>query len=461
MDKLLIISADDHAGARAADYVPYFEPKYREAARGQIAEEAEFMEISRPFATFSPEALDLIDERNAIRSGGEEGGWDLGRRLKELDAEGCAAEIVHAGHQRQMCPFFTPISRAYPGELRSAGARAHHRWFVDAMGSARDRIFGVADPGACLDMNAAVEELNWCADHGFIAIGCPGVIWDEGLPPLYDSYYEPFWKACTERTLVLSVHTGWGAQQGRFFAFQERIMADPSLADMLARGEIQEFIQKTRALQGAPKVDIAPRAAFWQLILGGVFDRYPELKITFSELRSDWLPATLSYLDERFSKERGRAKLKPSEYFQKQAYIVPSAPRLSELAQRNDIGIGRMMFGIDYPHPEGTWPNSLDWLRGVLADCTEYEARRFCGENALECYELNGPALRKIAARIGPDLSNIVGGKKKLSSNVTAQFDARAGYSQPAESVDRSLLLRHLDADLAAAPPAQALRARA
>lgn len=450
MEKLLIISADNHAGARAADYVPYFEPQYREAAKGQIAEEAEFMEIARPFGTFSAEALDAIDERNAIRSGGEEGGWDLKRRLKELDDEGCAAEIVHAGHQKQMSPFFTPISRAYPGDLRSAGARAHHRWFVDAMGGAKHRIFGVADPGSCLDMDAAVKELHWCADHGFIAIGCPGTIKDEGLPPLYDSYYEPFWKACVERNLVLSVHTGWGAKQGRFFAFHEKVKADPKLAEMVSRGQIQEFIQKTRELQGAPPVDIAPRQVLWQVILGGVFDRYPTLRITFSELRSDWLPATLRYLDERFMEERGAAKLKPSDYFRKHGYIVPSAPRRSELAQRQEIGIERMMFGVDYPHPEGTWPNSLDWLRGVLADCNEYEARRFCGENAVECYGLDASALRAIAARIGPDISDIISGEKTLAPEVIAQFDARAGYSHPAENVDRGLLLKYLDPDLAA-----------
>src|ERR1700688_3078199 len=104
MDKLLIISADNHAGAPAADYVPYFEPQYREAAKGQIAEEQEFIDISTPFASFPPEALEVIDDRNAIRSGGENGGWDVHRRLKELDDEGVAAEIVHAGKQNQLTP---------------------------------------------------------------------------------------------------------------------------------------------------------------------------------------------------------------------------------------------------------------------------------------------------------------------------------------------------------------------
>jgi len=449
MDKLLIISADNHAGALAAEYIPYFEPQYREAAKGQIAEEREFIEISTPFASFPPEALEVIDERNAIRSGGEDGGWDVNRRIKELDDEGVAAEIVHAGKQNQLTPFFTPIGRAYPGELRSAGARAYHRWFVDAMAPARDRVFGVADPGACLDMDAAVKELHWCADHDYIAIGCPGTIRDEGLPPLYDAYYESFWKACVDRGLVLSVHTGWGSDQGRFFKFKDLLDANPRLADDVAQGDVEEFIKATKAAGGVT-TDIAPRRAFWQLILGGVFDRYPTMKINFSELRSDWLPATLDYLDERFEQEGRVSKLKPSEYFRRQGYITPSSPRPAELAQRNEIGIDRMMFGVDYPHPEGTWPNSLDWLRGVFADVSEHEARRFAGENAVECFGLDGAHLREIAARVGPDVGDIIGGKKELSASVIDHFHARAGYKTPAEVVDRDLLRETVDADLSA-----------
>jgi predicted TIM-barrel fold metal-dependent hydrolase len=245
------------------------------------------------------------------------------------------------------------------------------------------------------------------------------------------------------------VHTGWGSNQGRFFEFAKMLKANPRMADDVAKGDVEEFIKKTRAAQGII-VDIAPRRAFWQLILGGVFDRYPSLKINFSELRSDWLPATLDYLDERFERERGISKLKPSEYFKRQGYITPSAPRPTELAQRDRVGIERMMFGVDYPHPEGTWPNSLDWLRGVLADVNERDARRFAGENAVECFGLDGAHLRRIAARIGPEVDDIVGGKTKLSDPVIDHFHARAGYRTPAEQVDTNLLSQTLDADLSA-----------
>jgi hypothetical protein len=249
--------------------------------------------------------------------------------------------------------------------------------------------------------------------------------------------------------LVLSVHTGWGSAQGRFFEFKKMLDANPSWAEEVAKGDVEKFIKKTQEARGVT-VDIAPRRLFWQLILGGVFDRYPGLKIAFGELRSDWLPDTLSYLDERFTREGRVSKLKPSEYFQRQGFITPSAPRPSEIAQRGRIGINRMMLGIDYPHPEGTWPNTLDWLRGVLADVSENEARRFAGENAVECFGLDGAKLRRIAARIGPDVGDIIGGHKQIAAPMIDHFHARAGYKSPAEVVDLNLLRETVDADLAA-----------
>ena len=87
-----------------------------------------------------------------------------------------------------------------------------------------------------------------------------------------------------------------------------------------------------------------------------MFDRHPQIKVVFSEVRSDWLPDTLAYLDERFEKERHFTKLKPSEYFERHCYVAPSSPRPAEMKQRREIGIDRMLLGVDYPHVKGLGP---------------------------------------------------------------------------------------------------------
>ena len=64
-------------------------------------------------------------------------------------------------------------------------------------------------------------------------------------------------------------------------------------------------------------VNVNPRRPMWQMMLGGVFDRHPDLKLVLTEIRLDWIPATLLHLDEIYEEHRAElpAKKKPSEYW--------------------------------------------------------------------------------------------------------------------------------------------------
>jgi predicted TIM-barrel fold metal-dependent hydrolase len=451
MERLLIISADNHAGAKVAEYAPYLEEKYREALPKAEQEEAEFLSIYGAFNTFPQEALDVIDDRNAIRSGGFTGAWDASRRLKEMDAEGVTAEIVHAGHQAASMPFFSQVNKQHPPELRAAGARAYHRWFADRIARAdgQGRIYGVGDPGPALDMAATVRELNWLADNGFVSVGVPGIVKDEHLPPLFDAHFAPFWATCAERGLVLSVHAGWGAKQGIFFDYPQILAGDPNVMEAMMRGDLKAVNKIVRESNNSPfALDLGPRQAFWQLILGGVFDRHPTLKLAFTEVRADWLPATLAYLDLRFEQQQTSAKLKPSEYFHRQCYVAPSSPRRNEIEIRHEIGVDRFLFGVDYPHPEGTWPNTKEWIRTTLGDLPESEARMILGENAIECYKLDRNKLTAVASRIGLSPTDVLGRREPIDDRMVAHWDERSGYNQAPEVVDLSKLGSAVDADL-------------
>ena len=59
------------------------------------------------------------------------------------------------------------------------------------------------------------------------------------------------------------------------------------------------------------------RRPMWQLMLGGVFDRHPDLKVMLTEIRIDWIPATLEHLDTVYDQHRSAipARRKPSEYW--------------------------------------------------------------------------------------------------------------------------------------------------
>jgi predicted TIM-barrel fold metal-dependent hydrolase len=323
---------------------------------------------------------------------------------------------------------------------------------AEGMQEAAGRIYGIADPGPCLDLDETVAELRWCADNGFVGVAPPGQIFDPELPPLTDSYHEPFWDACEELGLVLNIHAGWGFSQVggseamiAFMSGENRAPEDLLEMQMTADIRIDQFPKDSPIRQGLTR----PRRALWQLMMAGVFDRHPGLKLVFTEVRADWVPATLDVLEKRFAEDRGTLTKSPREYWAQHCYVAPSSPRPYELAVRHDIGVDRLMFGMDYPHPEGTWPNTREWLRNTLAGIPEAEVRQFLGENAVECYGLDAAKLRTIADKIGLSIDEVLAPGSQIDERLVRQFHSRSGYTRPQEQVDASFYTEMIDEDAA------------
>jgi len=419
----------------------YLPTKYQSWYDAHVEDMAEFRE-KLWFLKFPPEALEIIDTERRIRNGGDVP-WDLDGRLAEMDYEGIAAEALLPQDIAAPVPFFDPADRPYPADLRQAGVTAYHRYVADVIAGAPTRLFGVAVPGPCLDLDETIRELHWVADHGFRSVSLPGYNADKELPSLVAPYYEPFWAACNELGLVLSVHAGHGRYQGTFMEYMGRLI------DTVGKDATHQELQtthKTGLVPGSPFYpDTIPQKAFWHLMVGGVFDRYPNLTLAFTEVRCDWVPATLKYFDERFEKGDTPLTRRPSEYWQQNCIAGASSIKRSEVRLRRQIGVDKIMFGRDYPHREGTWPNTWDWLRDALADVPEEEARLMLGENAVSLYGLDRPALVEIADRIGPLPSDVLGGGYNVNPAILTNFNQRSGYDRSYEDVDLDALAASLD----------------
>jgi hypothetical protein len=72
------------------------------------------------------------------------------------------------------------------------------------------------------------------------------------------------------------------------------------------------------------------------------------------------------------------------------------------LARRYEIGVGNLMWGNDFPHPEGTWPHTREWLRDAFHDIPVDETQQILGLNAAELYGFDEKALRPLADQVGP-----------------------------------------------------------
>ncbi len=386
MDRYLVISSDCHAGLPPERYREYVDPQYREIfdlalpIQMQMANEA-----ARKF---------LVDEINAQWRQGRErqlsGAWDHDERVKVLDADGIAGEVIFPDGitEANMPPFGAGLSLPTEGinpELQWAGARAHNRWLAEFCAASPDRRAGVAIVPALWDVQTAVNEVRWAREHGLRGILLPSMWGKEAA--YHHPKYELLWAACEDLDMVIHFHSGAAPME--------------DYADHL--GMMGIFISEVVWWSARP---------LWFFIWGGVFERHPRLKVAITESTTVWVPETLRLLDFRYAETpysaklgdyRSHLKLKPSDYFRRNVFLGASCMPRREVEMRSEIGIGNIMWGSDYPHPEGTWPETRKQMREAFHGVPENDLAALLGGNALRVYGFDAEKLGAIAARIGPN----------------------------------------------------------
>jgi predicted TIM-barrel fold metal-dependent hydrolase len=124
-----------------------------------------------------------------------------------------------------------------------------------------------------------------------------------------------------------------------------------------------------------PMLGLTVAEAFGMWILGGIFARFPQLKVVFVEPGLGWVPWYVHYIDEMILKLGYRnPKLDelPSAYFHRNVFLTFMEDALSLQLLRHQIGIENILWATDYPHPPTTWPNSRAVIdaqfRGIPSD---------------------------------------------------------------------------------------------
>jgi predicted TIM-barrel fold metal-dependent hydrolase len=134
------------------------------------------------------------------------------------------------------------------------------------------------------------------------------------------------------------------------------------------------------------------------LVLSGVFDRFPSLKIFFAETRLGWVPFWLENCDLWYQRHVGWAqeylgfkplRRLPSEYVKDHVYFSVQYERVA-VETRHHIGVDRIMFATDFPHIECEWPNSVSVIKEIYANVPENERNRIWAANAVDFFRLNG-----------------------------------------------------------------------
>ena len=390
MEPLVVVSSDCHAGLPPEQYRSYVSPQYRETF--DVALPIQLAEVEKMARKF------LVADINADWRQGREralsGAWDHDERLRVLDGDGIAGEIIFPDGitEMNMPPFGAGLSlptdsRIVP-ELQWEGARAHNRWLAEFCAMAPERRAGVALAPICWDVDEAVREIRWVREHGLRGILIPSM-WGR-QPAYHDPRYEPIWSACEDLGVVVHLHSGAAPME--------------DYGDHL--GMMGIYITEV--------VWWAVRPLTF-LIWGGVFERHPKLRLAITESTTVWVPEALALMDQRYSETHYSAKLgdyrshltmKPSDYFHRNVMLGASCMPRREAEMRHQIGVPNIMWGSDYPHPEGTWPHTREQMRETFRGLPEAELRAMLGGNAVRVYGFDADALARVAERIGPRLED-------------------------------------------------------
>jgi predicted TIM-barrel fold metal-dependent hydrolase len=131
-------------------------------------------------------------------------------------------------------------------------------------------------------------------------------------------------------------------------------------------------------------------STFTSLFQGGLFDRFPTLKVVVVETGTGWLPWWLERMDHLFDKLSFGVplKLRPSEYFERQCWILVDPDEKTVGATLSFVGHDRFMWGSDYPHTEGE-AGALDELKENIAPLSGETQNKILGETAIELYGLS------------------------------------------------------------------------
>jgi predicted TIM-barrel fold metal-dependent hydrolase len=344
----------------------------------------------------------LIADINATwRKGREQqlsGAWDHQQRLAVLDADGIAAEVIFPdGITEKNTPPFgaglsLPTENILP-ELQWAGARAHNRWLAEFCQMAPERRVGVAVVPALWDVDEAVKEVVWAREHGLGGILIP-CMWGR-FAPYHHPKYDPLWAACQDQNVVIHFHSGSAPIEDYFGA------------DATGDG--------AASLPGAMGIYIS-EVVWWSarpltfLLWGGIFERFSKLKVAVTESTAIWVPEYLKLLDQRYSEThysqklgdyRSHLSMAPSEYFARNVMIGASCMPRREAELRHDIGVGNIMWGSDYPHPEGSWPHTREQLSETFGGLPPAEIIAMLGGNAARFYGIDTEKLAPLVSRIG------------------------------------------------------------
>jgi len=288
------------------------------------------------------------------------GEFDADDRLRDQARDGVSAEVIFPTFALQAC------FSSEDAEFQRAMCRAYNSWASEVFADPRLLPVGLV---AMLDVDGAIDDARLAAEQGFRALFLPAHVPDR---PYNDEAYDPFWAAAQDIGLPLTFHSGTG--------HEPRVARGPG-------GAVINYLMGAQ-LDG-PMVILTMAA-------GGALDRFPGLRVVTVETGASWLAWIMTQADaiyqDHYMWANPKLSLKPSELIRRQCAATFMYDPVA-INNRGTTGVETLMWGNDYPHPEGTWPSSQEVASQQFEGVPDDDVRAIVSGNAAAVFGFDVGAL--------------------------------------------------------------------
>jgi uncharacterized protein len=277
-------------------------------------------------------------------------------RLRDQERDGVQAEVLYGVLGASM--------RLRDDEAATEMLHIYNQWLADFCRTHPERYAGLASIPSH-DIGAAVAEVRRVAREGVLR-GLD-IANRPDISPFWDPCWNPLWEIAEETRLPVHMHTIGGALPD--FRKLERKVGRAAFATTITSFQMYMSI---------------PLMA---VIFAGVLEHHPQLKLVIGESGIGWIPYVLDHMNLEWEDQFKDLdlKMKPSDYWHRQCYATYQSDRIG-IKMLDEIGEDNIMWGSDFPHPDGIWPDSQEYIRRELGHLPAATRHKIVCANAAKLY---------------------------------------------------------------------------
>jgi predicted TIM-barrel fold metal-dependent hydrolase len=296
------------------------------------------------------------------------GGHKLKERLQAMDDMGVYAQICFQNSGVTQAGSLMTLGDP---ELAETIIKIYNDASVEYQEQSGQRIFNMAHL-PFWDQAAMEKEARRCIDMGLRGFVVPDTPERVGVPSFNHDYWTPFLEMCDATGTPLNFHLN--------------AAIDPNTLTWEGFG----FEQTLSVV--ATMFSIGNAATFGNWVVSGRLDRHPGLKIGLIESGMGWVPFAIEALQHQFNEmlpsKKGVLNKTPKEYFRDHFWVTFWFESVGPKMLLEEIGVDKVMFETDFPHPTSLYPGVQEHIIDVLGGYTYEVKKKVLQDNAVKMYRL-------------------------------------------------------------------------